>query len=177
MLTSGRTVLCRTLRQQHRHLHREAGLRIQLPLLKLPAVLFPEQSLSLSVCEQRTEGTTSFDVPRSATLDAWQNHGGAMCAFGPTVGGSVRVGAELHLFYDNTLESVVPTPPDIAHGVGGRRLRLVRIESGPAGLPYATLEHIQDTPLTPARAERLADEADEVCRRSCQPASTSAQRD
>lgn len=125
-------------------------------LVRLPAVVYPGQAVSLLTPRKATDAP--FSLPRDVIDEAWRNHDGRIAAFGP----GARVGCELHLMYDDVLDALMPTPPGVAHATGGSRVRLTRTtRRGPGELhPMCEVVPLEDTVLTPAREERLADEAE-----------------
>lgn len=138
------------------------------PLVRLPAVIFPHQPVSFALTSNKGEDSaadasaqqSAFQLPKELVEQAWRNHEGRLAVFGP----GARIGTEIHLMYDYVLDSPYPTPPDVAHAVGGdQRLRLSRTirdwreEGGPKMCEVLPLE---DETLSAQRLERLEDEAD-----------------
>lgn len=133
------------------------GERVCLPLLRLPTILFPTQSLSLQLVEHVEQQQPATVLPKHLADLVWLEHGGKMAALGPCG----HVGVELTILYDQVLESEHPTPPGVAHAVGGARIRLLRSRTIDAiGTRMATLEPLTDDTMSVARVERLLDEAD-----------------
>jgi len=136
------------------------------PLMRLPAVIFPGQPISLSKADAPVAESSAFDASEALLSCAWRKHDGCIAAFGP---GS-RIGVVMHVMFDQVLDAMEPTPPGVAHAVGGQRVRLSRIvvrgddvinEDGSmlAEPQLGELTSLEDEELTPARRERLADEA------------------
>ena len=121
---------------------------LRRPLLRLPAVLFPGQAVSLSKKENL------FHAPEEMLSCAWKEYEGRVASFAD----GCRIGVELHIMYDQALESTVPTPPDVAHAVAGQRVRLSRTVSG-TRVQLCDAEVLPDEVLSARREERLADEA------------------
>ena len=130
------------------------------PLTRLPAVLFPHQTVSFAV-KKRGGGAitaTPFDLPQELIDRVWSEHEGRLAVFPP---GGARVGTEVHLMYDDVLDALKPTPPNVAHAVGGDRVRLSRtVRNSDSDHPLCELLPLEDEPLvSAARLERLEDEA------------------
>lgn len=127
-------------------------------LVRLPAVVFPNQALSFGMCEKAV-ALKPWSLPRALVTEAWKSHDGKLVAFGP----GARIGVELNMLYDDALDSLVPTPPNVGHAMGGTRVRLSRtvgrIDSGEQH-PLCEVEPLADEELTPMREERLADECE-----------------
>lgn len=129
------------------------------PLLRLPAVIFPHQPVSLT---KKSAGVAaeSFAVSEEQLQCAWLKHDGCLATFGP---GS-RIGVLCHVLFDQVLEAAVPTPDGVAHAIGGQRVRLARMvrggEEGKAGPALCELSLLEDEELTAPRLERLGDEAE-----------------
>ena len=123
-------------------------------LVRLPAVIFPGQAVSFTT-RKTLAGPFALD-PRVVT-SAWRNHEGRVAVFGP---GS-RIGIELNFVYDDVLDSIEPTPLGVGHGMGLERVRLSRTVLGGVSdeHPLCEVVPLVDEVLTPAREERLADEA------------------
>ena len=132
------------------------------PLLRLPAVVFPSQAVSLSRVPGPPITATpapSFEVSDDLVGRAWRVHDGRLAAFGP---GS-RIGVELHMLGSSSLDE--PVLPGVAHAFGGSRVRLVRCfreasqEDGTEH-PLCEVSSMEDEELAPRRQERLEDEAE-----------------
>ena len=131
--------------------------RLVRSLVRLPAVIFPNQAISFGVC-QKAKALKPFSLPRDLISTAWREHDGRLAVFGP---GS-RVGVEMHMIYDDVLDALKPTPAGVSHGMGGERVRLCRTvgrRSPGEEHPLCEVEPMEDDELLPAREERLADEA------------------
>ena len=134
------------------------------PLVRLPAVLFPGQPVSLAKLGAAA-AASELRVSEALLSCAWRHHEGRIAAFGP---GS-RVGVELHVMFDDVLDALEPTPPGVAHAFGGRRVRLNRTvrsdwsasssETPASEIDVAELSPFEDEELAPRRQERLLDEA------------------
>jgi hypothetical protein len=134
---------------------------VRLPLVRLPAVLFPLQAVTLS--------TVRAPISQELCSLAWRCHEGRVAALGP-VG---RVAVELKFLYDShVLDSEFPTPAGVAHAVVGERVRLVKVcNEAPgqsadvsavaaAGWPISAFDLVCDVPMvSEARAEKVGDEA------------------
>jgi len=135
------------------------------PLVRLPAVLFPGQPVSLAKVGAAAAASSELQVSAALLSSAWRHHEGRIAAFGP---GS-RVGVELHVMFDDVLDALEPTPPGVAHAFGGRRVRLNRTVRGDwsasssempeSEIDVAELSPFEDEELAPRRQERLLDEA------------------
>ena len=81
------------------------------PLVRLPTVVFPGQPISFTkIAEKAVERSSSasiadFSLSETMLRTASQAHDGRVAAFGP----NTRVGTELHLLYDDVLDSLEPT--------------------------------------------------------------------
>ena len=165
-----------------------------LPLLRLPALLFPSQPISLRVHDALSTAASAAApppppppspqqptaVPRGLLSKAWRDHGSKLFALGPCG----RIGIELTVMFDQMLDAAVPTPPGVAHAHCGERMRMlscsapsqseetsVRAAEATAAAgcnatladwPAAALERVTDGELSPARLERLHDDAPRV---------------
>lgn len=150
-----------------------ATQKVIRPLIRLPAIIFPGQAISFRICDavtlnarQMHGGENSFSIARETISAAWRTHDGRITAFGP----GARIGCELHVMYDDVLDALVPSPPDISHAYGGERVRLIRTICRQSNDPLTTrhdnpLPHalcevapLEDEELSPVRLERLEDE-------------------
>jgi len=120
------------------------------PLLRLPAVVFPGQPISFTIV-QSSPGP--FEVPANLLRTCWKTHGGRLTAFGP----NARIGTELRFLCSNTLDSLVASPPNAIHAVGGHRVRLQRLPLQRKSM--CEVVPLEDDALSPPRAERMEDEA------------------
>ena len=131
------------------------AIRLTRSLVRLPAIVFPGQAFSFKV----SRATSSpFSLPQQVVDSAWRSHDGRIACFGP----GARIGTEVHLMYDHVLDSLEPTPPGVAHAMGGERVRLSRTIGRRAPgeqHPLCEVLPLEDEDLSPARSERLADEA------------------
>lgn len=135
------------------------------PLVRLPAVLFPNQAISftkrLKGAAPSTSTTLSFELPEELFDECRRYHDCRLAAFGP---GS-RIGTELRVIYDDDLDALVPTPSGVTHAVGGLRVRLSCVKSSVERSlptkqnPISEVIPIADEELSEARQERLEDEA------------------
>ena len=166
-----------------RRLYASQAARYELPLLRLPVVTFPDQAVSLRV-KSDASVTTEVDtaagkgefpamtVPKDMVNWALRESGGMVAAVGPCG----HVGVELAVMFEDggrtiwanmpgrrehqLLEAFIPTPPDVAHAVGGRRLRLLRSSCAEGeAWRQATVEPLEDDAVSERRRERLGDEA------------------
>lgn len=147
--------------------------RSELPLLRLPTVLFPSQPLSLRLTSDAGDPLPfegpDMTAPAELVGRAWREFDGKVVAVGPCG----HIGVELHLMADHGACSQsgrpplscdsggVSTPAGVAHAVGGRRLRLLRSSCAQPGERWrqATVEALHDDLVTERRRERLSDEA------------------
>ena len=130
-----------------------------LPLLRVPAVVFPQQALSFARVAGRAKDCPSFILPESMATAAWQHHCSELVVAGP----SGQVGVVARVMYDQVLEGLFPTPDDVAHAVAtDERVRIVKssVVHADDGWRAAAIEPIADETMSEARAERLADEAE-----------------
>lgn len=137
-------------------------MRYVRPLLRLPSVVFPKQTVSLRrVADSCAANDTPFGVAESLLEHAAVSHKGCVASFGP---GS-RVGVQLHVMEPHATDDACPTPEGIAHAVGGERVRLLRSfrdvdELSGAERQVCEVELIADETLSPSRRGRLEDEAE-----------------
>ena len=129
------------------------------PLLRLPAVLFPHQPVSFS----RTGSSYRSDVRNfeisSDLLDlCWREFDGKLAVFGP----GARIGTEVHIMYDNVLDSILPSPSHAVHAVGCDRVRLQRrpLQRRPLHAMCEVHSLVDEELSSEARLERLMDEAE-----------------
>lgn len=156
--------------------------RAELPLLRLPTVLFPTQCCSLRLTpDAAVEEDVAIEAPKHLVDRSWREFGGRLAAFC----GRSGTGVELNLvplikpdrseacvrsgtMWKRVRECDVPTPTGVVHAVGGSRLRLVRsslphstAEARPGdSWQLATVDVLDDEAISEARRERLRDEAD-----------------
>lgn len=133
------------------------GAQLRLPLVRLPAVLFPRQSVTLST-------QPGSPISHALTSLAWRAYDGQVAAVGP-IG---RVGVQLRFLYDtHVLGAEHPTPEGVAHAVAGERVRLVKVcnnephlETSEAAASISAFDPLADVAIaSEARAEKVGDEA------------------
>jgi hypothetical protein len=136
--------------------------RTRAALLRLPAVIFPAQPLSL---KRVSAMGTPFGVCDALLAHAKSVDGGGIASFGP----ASRVGVLLNVVSDSvtphaaTRAGDLPIGTDasgnaVVHAVGGARVRLLRcfLEGEEQ---VCEVEPLDDEVLSPSRRERLEDEA------------------
>ena len=133
--------------------------RHTLPILRLPTTLFPHQCFSLSLEPPEHERRYNVLTPQQLQ-EAWK-HGGRLAAL---AWGS-SIGVELQLLDDTEARAAapLPTPPGVAHAVGGRRLRLFELldERSDSGSRIGVVAPLDDDGGTSAaEAAPLRAEAD-----------------
>ena len=146
-------------RLQRRALSTLTDRRQILPILRLPTTLFPSQCFSIAL--DPPEHERRYNVLTPAQMhEAWSDHGGRFA----TLAWGMSVGVELKLLDDAAArdsDAPVPTPPGIAHAVGGRRLQLLQLleERSASGCRLGLVEPLDDA-ADASEAARLRSKAE-----------------
>eukprot|EP00316_Scyphosphaera_apsteinii_P009064 CAMPEP_0119326076 /NCGR_PEP_ID=MMETSP1333-20130426/67401_1 /TAXON_ID=418940 /ORGANISM="Scyphosphaera apsteinii, Strain RCC1455" /LENGTH=253 /DNA_ID=CAMNT_0007334267 /DNA_START=54 /DNA_END=816 /DNA_ORIENTATION=+ len=127
---------------------------LSVPVIRLPAIVFPSEHFSLSV--QRQEDMRASTVSPDLLSEIKKAYGGKLAAFPERA----RVGVVLSLL-PHVMQGGEPSPPSVVHFVAGDRLKLLETrERTPAGGRLALLKPLSDEPVRAADAARLASEGE-----------------